>query len=122
MAITLELSDDRLAVRLSGAQLVLSLCRTLSFPVSAVTGVCAAPRQQVPATGLRLPGTSIAGRLRAGSFGRGAERDFWCVALAEQVLVVQLEPGQPYRRLVLEVPDAHAEALRLRPVLGSLVL
>ncbi len=122
MAIELDLQDDQLVVRLSGAQMVLALCRTLRFPVVAVTGICAAPRKQVPATGLRLPGTSIPGRIRAGSFGRGAQRDFWCVARAEQVLVVQLEQGQPYRRLILEVPDAHAEAVRLRPTLGSLVL
>ena len=122
MAIALEVQDDELVVRLSGAQLVLSLCRTLRFPVAAVTGVCAAPRLQVPVNWLRWPGTSFPGLIKAGSFGRGADRDFWCVARGQQVLVVQLEPGQPYRRLVLEVPDAHADALRLRPVLGSLVL
>lgn len=36
MAISLDLRDDLLVVRLSGAQLVLSLCRTLTFPVAAV--------------------------------------------------------------------------------------
>jgi hypothetical protein len=38
---------------------------------------------------------------------------------ADHLLVVELEPGEPYRRIVLELPDPHAEALRLRPLLGA---
>ena len=38
---------------------------------------------------------------------------------AQQVLVAELAPGAAYRRIVLEVPDPHAEALRLRPLVGS---
>jgi hypothetical protein len=35
------------------------------------------------------------------------------------VLVIELQRGEPYRRVVLEVPDPRAEALRLRPALGT---
>ena len=40
------------------------------------------------------------------------------VRKTEHVLVIELQPGAAYRRLVLEVPDPHAEAIRLRPALG----
>lgn len=91
----------------------------MTIPVASVAGVAVAPRRLVPQTGFRLPGTGIPGVLRAGSYGTGARRDFWLVRRADLVLVIELHPGGRYRRLVLEVPDPHAEALRLRPHLGS---
>ena len=118
-AVHLDVVDDDLTLRLTGAPALLSLCRRLEVPVAAVEGVAVAPRRLVPQTGLRLPGTSIPGRVRAGSFGTGTSRDFWAVGRAEEVLVVHLLPGQRYRRWVLEVPDPRETVLRLRPVLGA---
>jgi hypothetical protein len=55
----------------------------------------------------------------AGSYGTGDKRDFWLVRKADELLVIELRPGAAYRRIVLEVSDPHAEALRLRPELGA---
>lgn len=110
--------NDRLVVRISGKDALYALSRGMTIPLSGIQGVAVAPRRKVPATGLRLPGTGVPGVLRAGSFGTGARRDFWLVRRAEEVLVVELQPGQPYRRLVLEVPDAHAVSLGISPLTG----
>ena len=116
--VQLEVVGDVLEVDLGWRDGLLALRRRLSVPVRSVRGVAAAPSASVPRTGLRFPGTGAPG-VRIGSFGFGAQRDFWCVRRASQLLVVELEPGEPYRRLVLEVDDPHGEALRLRPVLGA---
>ena len=110
--------DGVLEIDLGWRDGLLAVRRRLSVPVRSIRGVAAAPRASVPRTGLRFPGTGAPG-IRMGSFGFGAERDFWCVRRADSLLVVELEPGEPYRRLVLQVDDPHAEALRLRPTCGA---
>lgn len=118
-ALRLAVEDESLVVRFSGMDALFCLRRTLRVPLGLVKGVAAAPRQLVPTAGLRLPGTSIPGVLRAGSYGTGAHRDFWLVRRAPQVLVFELASGAPYRRVVLEVADPSAEAARLRPLVGA---
>ncbi|HVE73991.1 MAG TPA: hypothetical protein VNA30_02735 [Mycobacteriales bacterium] len=117
--VRLDVEDGSLVVRIKGKDALYCLCRTLRVPVGLVKGVAASPRRLVPATGLRLPGTAIPGVLRAGSYGTGASRDFWLVRRAKHVLVIELEAGAPYRRIVLEVADPNAEAVRLRPLVGA---
>jgi hypothetical protein len=110
--------DGELVVRPRGLEAVFALCRELRFPLPQVLGVAVVARHSVPATGLRLGGTGFPGLIRAGRYGTGATRDFWLVHRAQQVLVIELAPGAAYRRIVLEVPDPDAEALRLQPMLG----
>lgn len=117
--INVSVSHDHLVVRTSGKDTLYALSRGMRVPLSGIRGVAVAARSQVPATGLRLPGSGIPGVLRAGSYGTGEKRDFWLVRRAEKVLVVELQPGQPYRRLVLEVPDADAAFLRISPATGA---
>jgi hypothetical protein len=117
--IALDVVGDSLVVRISGKDSVYSMSRGMTIPLASIQGVAVAPAATVPRTGVRLPGTGIPGVLRAGSFGKGARRDFWLVRRAKELLVVELQPGEPYRRLVLQVPDARAECLRLRPMTGA---
>jgi hypothetical protein len=99
------------------------LRRRITIPVAAVDGVCVSRRDVIPTEGLRLPGTSIPGTIRAGSFGTGDARDFWDIRRGQELLVLQLKPGAAqYRRIVLEVADPRAELARLRPQLGPAVL
>lgn len=116
-----ELSVDgaALRIRIHGRDAFYALSRGMTIPVTSIEGISVAPVRTVPRTGLRLPGTGIPGVIRAGSYGTGSRRDFWLVRRAEEVLVIELREGEPYRRIVLEVPDPRAEALRLRPVLGT---
>ncbi len=117
--VTLELTGDLLRVRLGLLDRFCCLHGDLLLPTASIAGVAVASRTAVPRSGLRLPGTSVPGVIRAGSFGRGPRRDFWDVRRAESYLVVVLHPGGPYRRVVLEVPDPTEEAARLRGPLGS---
>jgi len=116
---TLEVRDGELVVTLPWIDAVLAVRRRLRFPLGTVKGVAVAPRASVPATGLRWPGTGLPGVIRAGSYGFGSSRDFWFVRRAATVLVVVLEPGEAYRRLVLQVADPDAVALQLRPDVGA---
>jgi hypothetical protein len=119
VGVALAVEGGELVLRITGRDAFFALSRGLRIPLPAVAGVAVAPRRLVPATGLRLPGTSWPGVIRAGSYGTGGSRDFWLVRKAEQVLVIELEPGAAYRRIVFELPDPHTVALQLRPELGA---
>ena len=117
--IRLDVEGDSLRIRLTGMDAVYALRRTIRLPVVLVKGVASAPRRLVPETGLRLPGTSIPGVLRAGSYGTGSRRDFWLARRHDRVLVIELAAGAPYRRVVLEMTDPEEAAQRLRPLVGA---
>lgn len=117
--ISLDVVGEDLVVRISGRDSLYALSRGMEVPLASIQGLAVAPAARVPRTGLRFPGTGIPGVLRAGSYGTGASRDFWLVRRAAELLVVELQPGEPHRRLVLEVPDPRAECLRLRPITGA---
>jgi hypothetical protein len=118
----LAVDGDTVVVAMHGCDVFFCMRARIVVPIAAVDGVCVSRRDLVPHEGLRLPGTSLGKLIRAGSYGVGAARDFWNVRRAESVLVIQLCPGAEYRRIVLEVPDPGAEALRLRPILGPTTL
>ena len=119
MSVQVAIEGGDLLVTLRGLDRVLAMKGSLRFPLARVRGVAVSDRKLVPHTGFRLPGTSLPGVIRAGSYGTGAARDFWLVRRAAEVLVIELEPGQPYRRLILELDDPQAVALALRPTVGS---
>lgn len=116
--ISLDVVDDHLVVKIPGRDALWALSRGMKIPLASIQGIAVCPSDRIPRTGFRLPGTDIPG-FRAGSYGTGARRDFWLVRRADHLLVIQLEPGEPYRRLVLEVADPRAECLRLRPRTGA---
>ncbi|MBV9097049.1 MAG: hypothetical protein JO079_03235 [Frankiaceae bacterium] len=118
--VRLDVRGDQLIVELRGWDTLYCVKRRIVVPVADVEGVGVYQRGQVPAEGLRMPGTGVPGVIRAGSYGTGTTRDFWDVRNGAEVLVVQLKPGNGYRRIVLEVPEPREEMLRLRPVLGAL--
>jgi hypothetical protein len=117
--VTLAVDGQTLSVVLGSWDALFCLQRRLVLPLSGIEGVAVASKRVVPRTGLRLPGTGLPGVIRAGSYGTGARRDFWDVRRGDTYLVLELAPGSAYRRVVLEVPDPHAEALRLRLAVGS---
>jgi hypothetical protein len=111
--------DGELQIRLAWSDAFLAVCRTLRVPLSSVRAVTLAPLDTLPATGLRWPGTRLPGVIRAGSYGFGEKRDFWLVRRADTVLVIELQPGQVYRRIVLQVDDPEEVARRLAPDVGA---
>jgi hypothetical protein len=114
-------SDSQLCVRVAGWDAVWVLRRGVSIPVAQVQGVAVAPLSRIPRQGWKLPGASIPGVIRAGVWATAGNRDLWDVRTAEQVLWIELQPGAPYRRIILQLPDAHATALELRTVLDPFI-
>lgn len=112
--ITLRVADEQLQVELGRWDRFYCFKSGLTIPLRDVAGISVAPRESLTLPGLRMPGTAVPGLILAGSFGAGAEREFWDVRRAHEALVVELLPGAPYRCLVLEVAEPAVEAERLR--------
>ena len=106
MTVQLRITSDGVVVRFSGSDRVWACCRGVYLPLSRVllarplerrAAVSASPR-------VHLPGISVPRVLRAGSFGVGERRQLWMVHGADTLLAIYLR-GDPYHRVVVEVPD-----------------
>lgn len=115
--VSLEDGGETVAVTLRGLDVLWALRRHVRVPRRAVLRAQVLDRSKVKPSGLRLPGTELPGVLRAGSFGRSPNREFWDVRSGPQVLVLTLADGQPYRRIVLQPrdPGSALDALQLSP-------
>ena len=111
--VSLELDGGVLVVALGPWDRLLCLRASVRVPLREIRAVRVVDRGELPRPGLRLPGSYLPGVLTAGSYGVGADRSFWDIRRAERVLLVLCRPGAEYARLVLEVPDPEATALRL---------
>lgn len=107
---TLEITPTTLTVRPSWFHVLLSLTRRVRVPLTAVRGATADPGAVSEPPGVRAPGTRIPGVVVAGRYRRGDDRVFYDVHRRDRAVVVELEPGpgQPWRRLVVEVADPRA--------------
>jgi len=119
--VDVNLDGDDLVVRMRGLDMLAAFRRTVRIPADHVRGIVVQHRDRVPAIGFHFPGLAVPGVLYAGAFGFGDDRSFWHVRRAELLLRVECVPGAEFRRLVLQVPDPTALAMRLRPVLGAYV-
>ena len=117
-SIRVRVVGEVLVVELVGLDAVYCARRRVEVSVDAVEGVGVYERAEVPTEGLRLPGTSVPGVIRAGSYGTGASRDFWDVRTGRRVLVIGLRPGAEYRRIVLEVARPEELLAELQRSLG----
>jgi hypothetical protein len=119
VAILLELGSDALRIRLTGRDALYALKRSLTVPLGSVAAVRAVDREELHRTKtLRAPGTSVPGRVKAGTF-RGTEgKELWDVRRGRRVLELELR-GHDYARVVLELPGPDSEAERIRAALPS---
>lgn len=109
---TIELDGDDLVVRFSGLDVVYALRRRVRVPRTAVVSAEAGPPP--PRRGLRAPGTHVPGVLSFGTWRGRFGKDLWGVRRADRVLVVELDGGADFERLVLEVDDPDAAAAVLQ--------
>jgi hypothetical protein len=110
-----------LVVRMRGLDMLVAFRRSLRIPIDHVRGVAVQHRDRLPGLGFQFPGVAVPGLLYAGTFGLGNDRSFWLVRRAELLLRVECHSQAEFRRIVLQVPDPSALALKLRPVLGAYV-
>jgi len=118
--VTATVSRDELTLRFHGWDAFWALRREVVVPLHQVQRVDAVPLSQVPrpTVWFRI-GTDLPGVIRAGSFGRGSSRELWDVRRGGRVVLVELRPGLPYQRVVLQVADPDAIAEQLRAAMAS---
>ncbi len=107
MAVNARVETDAVVVELSGVDRILALTHRLRLPIESITSVESKPResiQRLPGRWLRLPGTYVPSMVHHGSYGLGANREFWALFRQERALVIRLE-GWEYSRLILGVAD-----------------
>jgi hypothetical protein len=112
MAVEIEIAGRELAVRFTGLDRLWSLSGGIAVPLPAVTGARALSRTEAVADKprVRAPGTFWPGVVVAGSYRwPGRRTELWCVHRGEELLAISLT-GQPYARVVVEVPDPGAAA------------
>ena len=117
---TIELTSDTLIVRLSIMEKIFSARGNLHIPLSQVRGATEDNGFNGESLGLRIPGTSIPGFLKAGTFLKNAEWQFVYLKPALQPLVIELR-GAKYARLAIGTPDARAVALRINAAIAKTV-
>ena len=109
MGVRVEVDRDAVRVRMDGPDALAALCTGIDVPHERILGVRVMGRVDAVASSPRTPapGTWWPGRFRAGWWGVGQRRQFWCARGADRVLVVYLR-GRPCHRVVVEVdaPDA----------------
>ncbi|GAA4867929.1 hypothetical protein [Actinomycetospora straminea] len=118
MAVQIRITADGVVVRFTGTDRVWACRRGVYLPLSRVLlarpmarrdAVSASPR-------VHLPGVSVPKVLRAGSYGVGERRQLWMVRSAQSLLAIYLR-GDPYHRIVVEVPDPEATSRTINEAL-----
>jgi len=109
MAVQLRVTEDGVVVRFTGSDRMWACCRGVYLPMSRVLGAREMSRRDAVSASPRVsvPGVSVPKVLRAGSFGVGERRQLWMVRGGTHLLAIYLR-GDPYHRVVVEVPDPQA--------------
>ena len=106
MAVQLRVTEHGLVVRFTGRDRLWACRRGVDLPLGRVLLARPMSRRDAVAGSPRvhLPGFSVPGLLRAGSYGVGERRQLWMVRRSTQLLAIYLR-GDPYHRVVVEVDD-----------------
>jgi uncharacterized protein len=110
---TLQVTPDRVVLRLSTAERLAAVHGDLTVPRSAITAVELVDDGVGAARGLRSPGLGIPGRRKLGTWRSRAGRQFVDVRRGQPALRIELAPGQRYSRLLVGTDDAAALAREL---------
>jgi pimeloyl-ACP methyl ester carboxylesterase len=107
---TLQVTPDRVVLRLSTTEKLAAVHGDLTVPRSAITGVELVEDGVGAARGLRAPGLGVPGRRKLGTWRSWTGRQFVDVRRAQPALRIELAPGQRYTRLLVGADDAAALA------------
>jgi len=105
----LDITDDRLKVRMSVVDQILALHGNLEIPVAHVRGAAVRPPEAYSwFHGFKLPGTNLPGVVTAGSFLTNNGWVFYDVHDPSRTIRIDLD-HETYRRLVVQVDDETPE-------------
>ncbi|MFC0004580.1 hypothetical protein [Micromonospora siamensis] len=110
---TVEITADRIRVRLSTTEKIFALRGDLSFPRTAVRRAEVVPNAVTAIRGLRAPGLGLPGLRNVGRWRSRVGTEFVTVRAGQPAVRITLS-GQPYDSLLIGSDDATALARRLR--------
>lgn len=103
--VELSVIEDRLLLRVMGADKLWALKSSLEIPLRHVAAIRAdASIAHGWWHGLRMPGTQVPGVITAGTFYQDGKRVFWDVHHPENTVVIELH-DERYNELIVEVAD-----------------
>jgi hypothetical protein len=114
MAVTLEIDNANLVVRLDGWHRWAALKREVRAPLAAITSASVSHDASKFKRGYRWPGSYVLGKIYGGTWKSKGATDFWMVDNPKQVLVIDFA-GQPYDRWLLTVDYPEDWVRRLSP-------
>jgi hypothetical protein len=118
VAVTVEIEDDTVYVRMHDRDVFWALKRTVAVPLRRIERVEVVETRRLRGRLLlRFPGTFVPGVIKAGSYGLPGRWEFWCVHRARWVLAIECYPGAYYDLVAVETDDPHEDALRIRAAL-----
>lgn len=115
----LELTDGELIVHLNRWEQILALHDSIRVPLRQVRGATEDDGFGWTSMGLRMPGTHLPFVIAAGTFIKGGDRQFIYTRRKRQTIVIELADNT-WTRLVIGVPDAHTEAMRINAAVARL--
>lgn len=116
----IELTPDRLIVRVTGIDRVLSMTSSLEIPLAHVTDAAGDVEEARRLWhGLRVGGVPIPGLLREGSFLSRGELVFWDVHDPARAVLISLR-HEKYQRLVVGVDDPSETVSAIRGAVREL--
>jgi hypothetical protein len=106
MTVHTRVTEHGVLLRFTGRDRVYACRRGVFLPIDRVLGARTLGRHEavVASPRVHLPGISVPGVLRAGSYGVGERRQLWMVHAASTLLAIYLR-GVPFHRVVVEVDD-----------------
>ncbi|ADU10616.1 hypothetical protein ML5_5143 [Micromonospora sp. L5] len=111
---TVDLTPDRIDVRLTTAEKVWALRGDLSFPRSAVSAAVVVPDGARATRGIRAPGLGVPGTRNVGTWRGRAGKEFVSVRGGQPAVRITLT-GQAYDSLLIGADDADALAAAVLP-------
>lgn len=99
-----QIVDDRLRVQLRGLSRVWAMRSRLEVPLTNVRGATFDPDVVREPKGVRSPGLHVPGVAAVGTFHHDGEKTLWETYRGTRTVVIQLA-GEPYDRIVVEVPN-----------------
>jgi hypothetical protein len=115
----LHLEDHRLTIELEWYEQLwaVTLDRQMHIPLERIDRVTTAEPQSDWAE-IRAPGTFLPGVIKAGTYYTKRGKEFWYVTADKDYLTLELH-DEPYRRIVITIPDNIAWGERIDRALAE---
>jgi len=102
--VAVETEGDAVVVRVLGTHVAWALRRSFCFPRTAIVSAGPAGRDLRPPW-LRCPGTCLPFVICAGTYYGGGRKEFWDRTQWGRGIRIDLAPGSPFTRVVVDVAD-----------------